>query len=191
MITTLNKILEHKPCSQNSDEGGWGLLLKSLNKTHADDEPLDLMHILKSNGIKDAVWALRCFDYLDYCLFLADVAESVLEIYDSKYDNPTPRRAIKAIRQYKAGEITLEELKVFADAAESAEAAAYAAEAAEAATYAAEASAEATAAEATAYAAADASAWAADAAADAADYARRNKWNEIEALFIKHFGEQK
>ena len=137
MKFTLNIIKEKSPCAS-----GWKTLLKSLNKTEADDEELDLMDVLKSNGVEDAVWCLRCFDYLDYCLFLADVAESVLYIYEQKNKNTAPRDAINAIREYKLGNITKAEL---VDAA-------------------------------------------ADAAAYAAAYARKQKWEEIETLFIKHFG---
>ena len=33
-----------------------------LGKTRADDEPLSLLTILESNGISDAIWALRAID---------------------------------------------------------------------------------------------------------------------------------
>jgi len=55
MTTTLREIEEYKPCGD-----GWKKLLKSLGKREADDEPLSLMHILESNGVKDAIWCLRC-----------------------------------------------------------------------------------------------------------------------------------
>lgn len=58
--TTLNKILSRGPC-----EGGWYELLRSLNKTCADDEPIPLAYILRSNGIEDAIWALRTVDGRD------------------------------------------------------------------------------------------------------------------------------
>jgi len=35
MKTTLNKIREHNPCRES-----WEMLLSSLNKTKADDEPI-------------------------------------------------------------------------------------------------------------------------------------------------------
>ena len=54
MQTTLNKIKQHNPCTE-----GWAKLLSYLNKTEADDEPLELTTILESNGIEDALWALR------------------------------------------------------------------------------------------------------------------------------------
>ena len=161
MKTTLNIINSHRPC-----KSGWDELLKSLNKATPDDEPLDLMYILKSNGIKDAIWALQCFDYLDYCLFLADVAESALSIYETKGVSDAPRKAIQAIRDYKVGQITKDELihaveAVYADAADAADADA-------------------------AVATTD---YAANAVADYAAAAKQKKWEEIEALFIKHFGE--
>jgi hypothetical protein len=170
MKLTLNRIKEKHPCTS-----GWKILMKSLNKTEADNDEFDLMDVLKSNGIEDAIWCLRCFDYLDYCLFLADVAESVLHIYERDNDNPAPRNAVAAIREYKLGNITKNDLKnAYAAAADAAAAyAAYAAAADAAAAYA-------------AYAAADADA-AAYAAAAYAAAAKAKKWEEIEKLFVEHF----
>jgi hypothetical protein len=54
MTTTLKAIRAHAPCST-----GWAKLLKHLNKTHSDDEPLSLLTVLESNGLDDAVWCLR------------------------------------------------------------------------------------------------------------------------------------
>ena len=54
MKTTLNKIRKFSPC-----ESGWTKLLKHLGKTQADDEPLDFLTILKSNGLDDALWCLK------------------------------------------------------------------------------------------------------------------------------------
>lgn len=52
--TTLNEIWAHSPCHT-----GWAKLLRHLDKTGPDDEPLSLLTILESNGIDDAIWALR------------------------------------------------------------------------------------------------------------------------------------
>lgn len=52
--TTLNAIRAHSPC-----EDGWKKLLAHLGKTKADDERLDLLTILDSNGLDDALWCLR------------------------------------------------------------------------------------------------------------------------------------
>ena len=54
MKTTLNKIRDQSPCAD-----GWAKLLKSLNKTKADDDPVLLVQILDSNGLDDALWCLR------------------------------------------------------------------------------------------------------------------------------------
>ena len=52
--TTLNAIRQHNPCAD-----GWAKLLGYLGKTGPDDEPLPLVTILDSNGLDDALWALR------------------------------------------------------------------------------------------------------------------------------------
>ena len=57
MNTTLNAIRKHGPC-----EHGWVKLLAYLGKTKADDEPISLLEILKSNGLEDALWCLRALD---------------------------------------------------------------------------------------------------------------------------------
>ena len=54
MKTTLNKIRGCSPC-----ESGWKKLLKTLGKTKADNEDLELLTILDSNGIEDAIWCFR------------------------------------------------------------------------------------------------------------------------------------
>ena len=151
--TTLRKIASFDPCSE-----GWEQLTTALGTT-APDAEVSLAFILNSNGINDAIWALRCFDYKDYCLFTEDVAESVAHL------NPDPRvsAAIAAVRAWHKGQISEEELRDAADAARAAADDAYtAADAADAAAYAA-----ADAADAAAYAAADA-AYAAHAACYAA-----------------------
>jgi hypothetical protein len=51
---TLNEIRAFKPC-----ESGWKTLLKSLNKTEADDEPIAFDRIIESNGLRDAIWCMR------------------------------------------------------------------------------------------------------------------------------------
>ena len=52
--TTLNEIRAARPCVD-----GWAKLLQHLGKTEADDEPLELLTILNSNGFEDAVWCLQ------------------------------------------------------------------------------------------------------------------------------------
>lgn len=90
----------------------WAKLLTSLNKTRPDNTPVSLEHILNSNGIRDAVWALRFFEYKEYCLFLADVAESVLPLFEKEHKNDdSPRKLIQLIRDYHADKVSKTELE--------------------------------------------------------------------------------
>lgn len=60
MQTTLNKIQQHSPCVE-----GWNRLLKSLNKTQADDEPIEFKHVIDTQWFSDAVWCLRTIDSIE------------------------------------------------------------------------------------------------------------------------------
>ena len=79
-ITTLNEIREHEPCRE-----GWTKLLAHLGKTKADDEPLELLTILESNGFDDALWCIRAKS-LDRISrhFQAWCAEQVLHIFEKE-----------------------------------------------------------------------------------------------------------
>ena len=131
--TTLNKIREHLPCVR-----GWETLLTSLGKTKADDEPLSFKAILDSNGIDDAIWALRSIDAPEVRLFAVRCVRQIQHLL-------TDERSLHALdvsEAYAVGEVTEEELFAARVAAWSAaEAAAWsaawsaAAEAAEAAAW--------------------------------------------------------
>jgi hypothetical protein len=169
MKTTLNKIKQHSPCKD-----GWTKLLAFLNKTEADDEELSLLTILESNGLQDALWALRCVEGSDrdIRLMACDFAESVVHLTNDERSI----NAIKVSRDYANGLATLEELDTAGAAASDASCAAWAAAcdaastAASTAAWAAKAAAWASA-RAAAKAASDAAAWAAKAAAKAAAWA--------------------
>lgn len=79
MKTTLNKIRECCPC-----QSGWVKLLKNLDKTKADDEPLAITTILDSNGLDDALWCLRAVDghQREMRLYAVDCARSVQHLTD-------------------------------------------------------------------------------------------------------------
>lgn len=101
MFTTLNQIQACSPC-----EDGWRTLLSSLKKTHADDVPVSIRHIIESNGVEDAIWALRAVDGHDreIRLYAASCAEQVLPLYEQAYPNDNrPRYAIQAARDYANG----------------------------------------------------------------------------------------
>ena len=53
MNLTLDLIRRARPCST-----GWEKLLAHLGKTKADDEPLDLLTVLDSNGLDDTLWVM-------------------------------------------------------------------------------------------------------------------------------------
>ena len=168
LTTTITKLREHQPCSD-----GWATLLKSLPADYPDTKPINLLHILKSNGVQDMMWALRAatpdLPKLRVAI-CADMAARVLKYYEARYpDDKRPRDCIKACRQFVRGKITLTLGKAAATAtAASADAtatayaasaaAAYAAYAAGNAAYAAGNAAYAASADATAYAAYAASA---------------------------------
>jgi hypothetical protein len=78
--TTLNEIRAEKPCRD-----GWEKLLAHLGKTKADDEPLELLTILESNGFDDALWCLRVksLDRLSRH-FQAWCADQVLHQYEKQ-----------------------------------------------------------------------------------------------------------
>ena len=104
MKTTLNKIRHHSPC-----KGGWKKLLSSLGKTKADDEPLQIMYILESNGLDDALWCLRAVDGLDRekRLFAVWCARQVQHLMHDQ-------RSIDALdvaEKYANGEATEDELR--------------------------------------------------------------------------------
>ena len=55
--TTLNEIEKHGPCVDD-----WKTLLSFLNKTEADDAPLELLTILEVCGAEFAIWSLRAIE---------------------------------------------------------------------------------------------------------------------------------
>jgi hypothetical protein len=179
LTTTLKKIKARSPCRD-----GWEKLLRGLDKTRADDEPLPYAKIVEINGIADALWA--CTAELGYAkewrLFAVACARDALRFTDDW-------RAVNAVNvaeRYAHGMASRAQLKSAAASAASAAAsasdayAAYAAYAAAAASYASDAYAAyaayaAAAASAASYASDAYAAYAAYAAAAAAAYARQTK----------------
>ena len=82
-----------------------------------DSEPINLLTILETNGLDDAIWALRAT--AENCdvparLMAADFAEQVLPICSK---DQLPGLTIKAARDFAHGYITREELAAARDAA--------------------------------------------------------------------------
>lgn len=119
MYTILNQIKQCDPCS-----GSWKKLLKYLNKTEADDDPLNLSVILESNGINDALWSLKSVEgkEKEIRIMAADFAEISLPIYEKYYpDDKRPRLTIKAARDYANCLISITDLAAARAAARAAE----------------------------------------------------------------------
>ena len=136
IYTTLNKIRAHGPCID-----GWTKLLRHLGKTQADDEPLALGTILKSNGLDDALWCLRAVDghQREIRLYAVWCARQVQHLLT----DPRSLNALDVAKRHANGEATDDELDAARDAARAAAGAAAGAAAWGAAWGAAEAAAEA------------------------------------------------
>jgi hypothetical protein len=124
-----------------------------------DDEPINLLTILETNGLDDALWALCAT--AENCdkvarLMAADFADQVIPIWKKYSQDIRPQLAIKAARDFAEGRITRDELTAAEAAARAAARAA-----AEAATEAAARAAGASASVAATRAAVEAGAWAA------------------------------
>ena len=131
LTTTLALLKKHSACAD-----GYRKLLKSLPAKWADDKPINLLRVLKSNGVQDMCWCFRATaedSMVPRVLIAADMAESVLKYFTAKYPNDDrPAKAIQAARDFAAGRISQQDAANAADAAYAAYAA-YAADAAYAA----------------------------------------------------------
>jgi len=106
--TTFNKARAVGAC-----KSGYERLSRYLHgvRTYGADTPIPLDVIVESNGIKDAIWALRCTSEDSTAisrLFAVDCAEHVLPIFEAKYpDDKRVRGCIETTRRYLAGKATL------------------------------------------------------------------------------------
>ena len=113
--TTLAAIRAASPC-----ESGWKKLLAALGKTKADNEPLDLLTVLNSNGLEDALWVMS-FAMPDDRLarhFQAWCAEQVLHIFEAA--RPDDRRVRDQIEMLRRDDATKAERDAARDAADAA-----------------------------------------------------------------------
>jgi hypothetical protein len=114
ITTTLNKILKCDPCGQEpGSDDGWQKLLAYLGKTGPDDEPLSLITILESNGLVDALWALRAVNGYDRetRLFACWCACQALHTYEHNYPGDCRlRKAVETSALYAEGMASVEEL---------------------------------------------------------------------------------
>ena len=104
--TTLAAIRAASPC-----EEGWRKLLGALGKTSADDEPLDLLTVLDSNGLDDALWVLSYAMPDDRLArhFQAWCAEQVLHLFEAERpDDARVRDQIAMLRNDEADDAARE-----------------------------------------------------------------------------------
>lgn len=118
LTTTFKKLHEAGACKSR-----YTFLREALPNV-TDDESINLLTILETNGLDDALWALRATE--QNCdrvarLMAADFAEQVIPIWQ-KYSatNNRPQLAIKAARDFAKGLITEEQLSAESAAAWSA-----------------------------------------------------------------------
>lgn len=104
ITTILGAIKYHNPC-----EYGWKKLCKTLGTTDPETE-VTLSQILDSNGVQDAFWALRCWDYRKCCLLIADVIDTpAIRNHSCVAVSEMP----DIIRGWHAGMITDDQLSYF------------------------------------------------------------------------------
>lgn len=104
MRTTLNKIRAQYPCKD-----GWEKLLRHLNKTQPDDEPLLVEEILNSNGLDDALWCLRAVEGCDreirlYAVWCARQVQHLMA-------DPCSVATLDVTERYARGQASREELE--------------------------------------------------------------------------------
>ena len=102
--TTLAAIRNEEPC-----QDGWKKLLAHLGKTKADNEPLELLTVLESNGLDDALWVLSWAMPDDRLArhYQAWCAEQVLHIFDA--ERPRDTRVRDQIAMLRDDTATLEQ----------------------------------------------------------------------------------
>lgn len=94
-VTSLMEIRYYDPCGQelepDGSEVGWLKLMRHLNKTEPDMEPLTLHEIYKSNGLSDALWILRYKRNLfrDAAHYAIDIASNVPDIWTEAHPDDT------------------------------------------------------------------------------------------------------
>ena len=108
LTTTLKRIKAHDPCGQEKgSDTGWGRLRSYLGERYPEDQEINLLTILESNGISDMFWAFRAVQQDEQVAKRIAVelaiafSESVLSIFEKEYpEDHTPRKAIEAAKTW-------------------------------------------------------------------------------------------
>ena len=110
LYTTLRLLREQNACS-----GGLSTLIASLPAKHSESKEISLAHILKSNGLEHAVWALRAttVDARNIAARMAiDFAYQVLDKFEKQFpEDKRPRTALETATAFLDKKITLAKLK--------------------------------------------------------------------------------
>ena len=103
--TTINLATEAGACTGTKTEPtGIAKLTIALGGSHTygKDTPIPLSKIVETNGLTDAIWALRCtIEPAENIVieFACRCAEHILHFYEDKYpDDKRPRKAVAAAR---------------------------------------------------------------------------------------------
>lgn len=115
LTTTLEKLSKYW-----KDSSSYGKLIKSLPKGYPLTKPINLLHILTSNGAQDTMWALRAATPNEPQIrvaICADIAKRKLPVFEAQYPHDSkPRECIQACYKYVRGEIGPRALRKAADA---------------------------------------------------------------------------
>ena len=88
LYTTLNLLREHGACKY-----GYEKLLQTVGLNYDKDKPIDLITVLDSNGLFDAIWCLRATtdsaksvitEFVRYCASRADAASRAADCAASR-----------------------------------------------------------------------------------------------------------
>ena len=114
LTTTFQRLRSAGACTERYK------FLRAALKGVKDTEPINLLTILRTNGLDDALWALSATS--ENCdkvarLIAADFAEELLPIWRKYSQDKRPELAIKAARDFAHGRISVEELDAARDAA--------------------------------------------------------------------------
>ena len=114
---TVDLVMSYEPCQPDYSR-------ERVKELFSGRKYINPKTVLKMDiPVEDRLWLLLRNDFVsekNLRLFACDCAERVLHIYEKKYDNPAPRKAIETARLFANGEATQEELAAAWDAARAA-----------------------------------------------------------------------